>query len=73
MATQFFIAAMDGALGASVAATLDALSVASGGAASLGQASPSWRVVGMSNEVRLSNGMRLAAQPIDAARVQPPP
>ena len=69
MATQFFIAAMDGALGASVGATLDALSVASSGAAALGLASPSWRVVGMSNEVRLSNGMRLAAQPIDAARI----
>ena len=69
MPTRFVIAAMEGALGASVGATLDVLSVASRSAFESGHSSPSWRVVSVDNTVQLSNGMTLAAQPIEATRI----
>ncbi len=69
MAAQFVIAAMDGMLGASVGATLDALSVANRSAVTLGLARPTWQVVAAGRQVQLSNGMTLVGQPIEDARI----
>ena len=66
---QFVIAVAEGALGASVGATLDVLGVASRGTETARQRRIAWRVVGMDAQVRLSNGMAVAAQPLAAARI----
>jgi transcriptional regulator GlxA family with amidase domain len=66
---QFVIAVLDGALGASVGATLDVLSVASRSATLAGQRPVVWRVVGVQDQVQLSNGMTLATQRLETVRI----
>jgi transcriptional regulator GlxA family with amidase domain len=67
---QFVIAVLQGALGASVGVTLDVLSVANRSAAATAARRPlAWRVVGVSPQVELSNGMTIAAQPLDTVDI----
>jgi len=66
---QFVIAVLEGALGASVGATLDVLSVANRSAAAMGQRPAVWRVIAAQDQVQLSNGMTIAAQPFETARI----
>lgn len=62
---DFFIAIPEGALGASVGATLDVLSVAHRSSKALGRGPVHWRVIGTSPRVKLSNGLQLAVDTLE--------
>lgn len=62
---QFVIGVPQGALAASVGATIDVLSVASRSALMRGSHRITWRVVSTHKQVQLSGGMTITAEPID--------
>ncbi|MHB1198515.1 MAG: GlxA family transcriptional regulator [Polaromonas sp.] len=62
---DFIIAIPDWALGASVGATLDVLSVANRVATTLGKKGVDWKVLGSAKQVRLTNGFLIDAVPIE--------
>lgn len=61
---SFAIAVLDGALGASVAITLDVLRTANQLAESVGKPTVTWRIIGSEAVVRMSNGLLLEAEPL---------
>lgn len=60
--------ALEGAMGSSVAITLDVLRTANQVAEVMGRPTITWQIIGSSESVRMRNGMRLDAQPLE--RVQ---
>ncbi|BAO59620.1 AraC family transcriptional regulator [Pseudomonas protegens Cab57] len=57
--------ALEGAMGSSVAITLDVLRTANQVAEVMGRPTITWKIIGSSESVRMRNGMRLDAQPLD--------
>ncbi|WP_418648149.1 GlxA family transcriptional regulator [Thauera butanivorans] len=68
---DFVIAVPEGALAASVGATLDVLSIAGRSAAARGRKPMEWRVVSTRRQIPLSGGMTLAAERLDRVAIQP--
>lgn len=61
--------ALEGAMGSSVAITLDVLRTANQIAEVLGRPTLTWKIIGSSASVRMRNGMHLDAMPLDQAQV----
>jgi transcriptional regulator GlxA family with amidase domain len=66
----FTIVALDGALGASVAITLDILRTANQIAENMNRPTLTWRVIGSSSLVQMNNGMLIQATPLAEAKLQ---
>lgn len=63
----FVVVALEGALGASVAITLDILRTTNQVAESMGKPTFTWKVVGSGDAVRMNNGMLIQTVPISGA------